>query len=101
MERGSVRTRSGDIYKPSVVRGYATSLRLRLLPALGARKLGDISRRDVQRLVDGWLEEGMDASTIRNSLMPLRVIYRRADTGWPDRAVTLRAAAAAPRRGTA
>jgi integrase len=78
MERGTVRTRSGDIYKPSVVRGYATSLRLRLLPALGARRIGDISRRDVQRLVDSWLEEGTDASTIRNSLMPMRVIYRRA-----------------------
>jgi integrase len=78
MDRGSVRTRSGDVYKPSVMRGYATSLRLRLLPSFGARKLGDISRRDVQRLVDSWLEESIDASTIRNWLMPLRVIYRRA-----------------------
>jgi integrase len=78
MQRGSVRTRSGEIYKPSVIRGYATSLHLRLLPPLGARKLGDILRRDVQRLVDGWLEESIDASTIRNWLMPLRIVYRRA-----------------------
>lgn len=78
MGRGSVRTRSGDPYKPSVIRGYATSLRLRLLPPLGARRLGDISRLDIQRLVDGWLEESHDASTIRNWLMPMRVIYRRA-----------------------
>jgi integrase len=78
MQRGSVRTRSGGVYKPSVARGYASSLRLRLLPALGARKLSEVSRRDVQRLVDVWLGEAMDASTIRNSLMPLRVIYRRA-----------------------
>jgi integrase len=78
MQRGTVRTRSGAVYKPSVVRGYESSLRLRLRPALGARKLSDLTRRDVQRLVDSWLGEGMDASTIRNSLMPLRVIYRRA-----------------------
>jgi integrase len=78
MERGSVRTRSGSVYKPSVVRSYASSLRLRLLPALGARKLADISRRDVQRLADEWLSDGLDASTIRNALMPLRVIYRRS-----------------------
>jgi integrase len=78
MERGNVRNRSGGIYKPSVVRGYDSCLRLRLLPALGARKLGEVSRRDVQRLADEWLGDGMDASTIRNTLMPLRVIYRRA-----------------------
>ncbi|MDP9256117.1 MAG: N-terminal phage integrase SAM-like domain-containing protein [Actinomycetota bacterium] len=51
----------GDVCKPSVVQGYAASLRLRLLPALGGRKLGDVSRRDVQRVVDSWLEEGVDA----------------------------------------
>jgi integrase len=78
MERGIVRTRSGELYKPSVVRGYESSLRIHLLPSLGARRLSDLSRRDVQRLVDGWLTEQMDPSTIRNALMPLRVIYRRA-----------------------
>ena len=78
MERGTVRNRSGAVYKPSVLRGYESALRLRVLPAIGARKLSDVSRRDVQRLVDGWLADGIDASTIRNTLMPLRVIYRRA-----------------------
>src|SRR3954471_17867659 len=32
---GSVRNRSGDHYKPSVLRGYEQALRLRLLPELG------------------------------------------------------------------
>ena len=49
IERGIVRNRSGAIYKPSVLRGYETALRLRVLPAIGARKLSDVSRRDVQR----------------------------------------------------
>ena len=40
--------------------------------------LGDVQRRDVQRLADELLGEGLDPSTVRNVLMPLRVIYRRA-----------------------
>lgn len=75
---GEVRNRSGDPYKPSVIRGYQHSLEARILPALGGAKLHEIRRADVQALVDRLLGEGLDASTIRNSLMPLRVIYRRA-----------------------
>jgi integrase len=78
MQSGLVRTRSGDIYKPSVVRSYAASLRLHIVPQLGALKLADVQRRDVQRLADELLAEGRDPSTIRNAIMPLRVIYRRA-----------------------
>lgn len=78
MRRGSIRTRSGDVYKPSVVRSYEAALRLHVLPELGARKLADVQRRDVQRLADELLAQGRDPSTIRNALMPLRVIYRRA-----------------------
>jgi hypothetical protein len=32
---GSIRDRSGDVYKPSFVRGYEQALRLRVLPVLG------------------------------------------------------------------
>jgi integrase len=75
---GSVRTRSGDVYKPSVIRGYETSMRLRVLDELGAVKLSDIARVDVQDLADRMLAKGADPSTIRNTLMPLRAIFRRA-----------------------
>lgn len=78
MATGAVRTRSGDVYKPSVVRSYEAALRLHVLPELGARKLAEVQRRDVQRLADDLLADGRDPSTIRNALMPLRVIYRRA-----------------------
>jgi integrase len=74
----TIRNRSGDPYKPSVIRGYEAALRRQILPELGARKLGSINRRDVQALADRWLEEGMDPATVRNYLMPLRVIFRRA-----------------------
>jgi integrase len=78
MQSGKIRTKSGDLYKPSAIRGYGRSLRERLLPALGGKRLGDVQRRDVQRFADELLGEGLDPSTVRNVLMPLRVVYRRA-----------------------
>jgi integrase len=77
-EAGFIRNRSGDPYKPSALRGYEQSLRARLLPAMGGAKLGDIRRSDVQRLVNRMMADGLGASTVRNSLMPLRAIYRQA-----------------------
>jgi integrase len=75
---GSLRTRSGDQFKPSTLRGYEEALRTRILPALGGAKLSEVTRTDVQDLADRLLAEGLDPSTIRNALMPLRVLYRRA-----------------------
>ena len=76
--QGSIRNRSGDRYKPSTLRGYERALRLRVLPVLGDRRLSDIGHLDVQDFVDALLAEGADPSTIRNTLDPLRSIYRRA-----------------------
>jgi integrase len=75
---GAIRTRTGESYKPSVVREYERSLRLHVLPTLGGARLSRIQRRDVQRLADDLLASGADPSTIRNALKPLQVIYRRA-----------------------
>jgi integrase len=75
---GAFRTRTGERYRPSVVREYERSLRLHVLPTLGGAKLGKIQRRDVQRLVDDMLASGADPSTIRNAVKPLQVISRRA-----------------------
>jgi integrase len=78
MKDGTIRTRAGDRYKPSAIRSYEQALRDRIYPDLGAHRLGDVQRVDVQDLADRLLAEGRDPSTIRNSIMPLRVIYRRA-----------------------
>jgi integrase len=78
MRSGVVRTRSGEPYKPSVVREYERSLRLHVLPTLGGAQLSRIQRRDVQRLADDLFAAGADPSTVRNALKPLQVIYRRA-----------------------
>jgi integrase len=75
---GLIRTRGGDPYKPSAIRSYEAALRLRVRPEIGHKKVSDITRADVQDLVDGLLAEGLAASTIGVALLPLRAIYRRA-----------------------
>ena len=75
---GIVRTRSGEAYKPSALRGYEATLKLRILPELGKRRLSAISRNQIQDLVDTWTASGLAPSTVRNAVLPLRVIINRA-----------------------
>jgi integrase len=74
----TIPTASGDDYKPATLRGYRVSLNKRILPALGNRRLSDVRRADVQELADRLTAEGLSASTVQNTLDPLRAIYRRA-----------------------
>jgi hypothetical protein len=67
---GAIRTRSGDPYKPSSIRGYEEALRRRVLPELGLRPLETIARRDLQDLVERLLASGHHASTIRPAIRP-------------------------------
>jgi hypothetical protein len=74
---GTVRNRSGDPYKPSVIRSYEKSMRLRVLPEFASTRLADLRRIDVQDFVDELLADGLAPSTINTTLHPLRVICRR------------------------
>jgi site-specific recombinase XerD len=73
-----VTNRSGDPYKPSALRGYRTSLEKRILPALGRSRLSEVDRRTLQRPVAQLIAEGHDPSTVRNTIVPLRAIFRYA-----------------------
>jgi integrase len=75
---GSIRTRGGEPYKPSAIRNYEQSLRLRVLPAFGPVSLSKIERPRLQRFVEELLRDGHNASTVRNTITAIRVIYRRA-----------------------
>ncbi len=75
---GRATDRSGKRYKPATLRGYESAWRLRIEPELGAHKLESVQRADVQALVYRWQAEGHAAGTIRNSLNPLRTLFRRA-----------------------
>lgn len=77
-EDGSIRKRNGQRYKPSVLRAYQQSLRDHVLPELGAHRLSEIRRLDLQDFVERLRAGNLDASTIRNAIAPLRPIYRRA-----------------------
>jgi hypothetical protein len=77
-EAGTIRTRSGDAYKPSAIRGYEAALRLRVLPELGGARVSDVSRVDLQEFIEGLKAKGLNASTVQTTLMPVRAIYRRA-----------------------
>jgi integrase len=78
MHAGTVRTRSGDVYKPSAIRAYDEALRVHIIPAVGALRLSDVKRKHVQDIADRLHAADKSPSTIRNAIMPLRVIYRRA-----------------------
>jgi integrase len=70
--------RSGNPYKPAALRGYERSMRLRVLPAFGHVKLSAVPRADVQAFADRLTDDGASASTVQNTLDPLRVLFRRA-----------------------
>ncbi|MDP9255945.1 MAG: site-specific integrase [Actinomycetota bacterium] len=91
---GSIATRSGDAYRPSVIRSYEQALNLNVLPRLGGMRLDEVSAIDLQRMIEDLRGRGLSASTIRNATTPLRAIYRRAvQLGMapenPTRSVTL------------
>jgi integrase len=78
VKAGTVWTRSGLPYKPSAIRSYEAALRSRIIPEFGGVRLTDVRRMDVQDFVDRLAGSGLDASTIRNTLVPMRVVYRHA-----------------------
>jgi len=75
---GIARTRSGDPYKPSALRSYEEALRTKVLPELGNLRLSAVDRVAVQDLVDRLVAQGLAPSTVRNAVLPLRAIFRRA-----------------------
>lgn len=75
---GTIRTRDGARYKPSAIRSYVGGMERHVLPELGARRLSSIARNDIQDLVDGMLGKPLSPSSIRNAVMPLRVVFGRA-----------------------
>jgi integrase len=78
IDDGAIRTSQGRLYKPSTRRAYRHALEAHVLPELGGSRLSELRRGDVQDFADRLGARRLDASTIQNALMPLRVIYRGA-----------------------
>jgi hypothetical protein len=67
------------VYKPSTVRTYEQHARIYLKPAeLGAIKVGEVQRADVQDFADELLAKELAPGTVSNVLDPIRGFYRRA-----------------------
>jgi integrase len=77
-EAGVVRTRTGESYKPSAVRAYRQTLNHRALPLLGSKRLTAVSQTMLQDLADRLSAQGLSSSSVRNAILPLRAIFRRA-----------------------
>jgi len=75
---GTIRTRSGDPYKPSALRSYDLGMEARVLPVLEGVMVCHLELRDFQDLADHLLADGHDPSTIRNTFLGVRALYRRA-----------------------
>jgi integrase len=87
---GSIRNRSGDVYKPSTIRSYELALRGPrgggggLLREFARIRLSDLCIDDIQEYADRLLAAGAQPSTVHNQIMPVRVICR-----WRRREVTV------------
>jgi integrase len=77
-EAGTVRTRGRGVFSPSTIRAVDQNYRLRLAPLFGTRRLDRITLAEVQELVDELDADGMSASTIETTILPLRLVYRHA-----------------------
>jgi integrase len=75
MVDGTIRTRDGLPYKPSVARKYEEALRVDVLPRIGAAPVQTLTRGDVQRLVDE-IAAVRTVEAARKALVALRVTLR-------------------------
>jgi hypothetical protein len=73
---GVIRATGGHPYKPATIREYERALRRRANPALGTEPLDQITRADLQELVDELNADGLAATTIETTLNAIRAIYR-------------------------
>jgi integrase len=76
---GAIRNRKGQVYKPSTLRGYEEALNGRVIPTFGRERIGRITKPRLQRWIRTLLEDGLSASTVRNTVNAVRVLYRQAE----------------------
>lgn len=77
-ERGIVRARGNRLYRPSTLRGYRAAMEQVIMPELGDRRLDQVTRGELNRLVQRLQARGMAAQTVKNAIIPVRALYRHA-----------------------
>jgi integrase len=77
-EKGEIRNRRQQQYKPSVVRQYRSALERRFLPEFGDWRLSTVEQTDLLALKERLMGEEIADSTIRNVFVPVQAVFRRA-----------------------
>jgi integrase len=76
---GEVFSRYRRPYSPSALRTYESDFRRFIDPELGATRLDDVRRGDVQAFIDRLNGRGLSGSRVRGIVTPLQALYRWAD----------------------
>lgn len=74
---GAVLTKHGRRYKPKAIDDLDSALNVHVVPGLGGKRLSDVRRGDMQRLVDG-LAPRLSGSRVRSVVNATRSLYRWA-----------------------
>ena len=74
---GRALNKHGRRYKPSAIKDIDECLRKHVIPRLGPRRLTDVRRSDVQKLIDD-LTPVMSGSRVRSVVNAIRSLYRWA-----------------------
>ncbi len=86
-------TYAGVHCEPSTAKNYELALRKHVLPALGHKRLREITREDLQNLIAEKVKAGLSRSWIRSIIAPVRGLLNHAmDDGLLDRNPALRLA---------
>jgi integrase len=81
MRIGTVRPPRRERYKPATIRSYDQAVRRHLADSdLGALRVADVRRSDVQAFADELLADELAPATVANALCVVQVFYRREVT---------------------
>ncbi|MFL5941719.1 MAG: tyrosine-type recombinase/integrase [Gaiellaceae bacterium] len=75
-ERGEVRSRRRTEYSASTVRDYRSDLSRFVLSDLGHLAVNDVTRADVQAIIERMNGQGFAGQTVRNAIVALQAFYR-------------------------
>ena len=73
-----LRTYADAHCKPSTASGYRIIVEHHIFPALGERRLHEVTRTDIKRLIASLVAQGRKKRTIHNILTPLKEAYQHA-----------------------
>lgn len=74
--RGEVRSRRRVPYSASTLRDYRSDLRRFVLRDLGHLAVSDVTRGDVQAIIERMNGQGFAGQTVRNAIVALQAFYR-------------------------